>query len=64
MRKHEFVLFYAGLPDKERDKPACLLTYRQVWKMLEVFKEDASVWKSKARTRLKEIMKHEKEAGK
>lgn len=41
MKRYEFVSFYASLPLKERGKPACLLTYRQVWKMLEILKKEA-----------------------
>ena len=38
MKRHEFVNFYAGLPFKERDKPAIKLTYSEVFEMLEIFK--------------------------
>ena len=40
MKKHEFVLFFAGLSFKEREEPAVLLTYNEVWNMLEVFKKE------------------------
>jgi len=40
MKKHEFVLFYAGLSFKERGEPAVLLTYNEVWNMLEIFKKE------------------------
>ena len=38
MNRSEFVLFYAGLPMSERTKPAVKLTYQEVWRMLEIFK--------------------------
>ena len=39
MNRSEFVLFYAGLPMSERTKPAVKLTYQEVWRMLDIFKE-------------------------
>ena len=40
MLRHEFVLFYANLSFKERRGRAVLLTYDEVWNMLEVFKKE------------------------
>ena len=43
MRRYEFVSFYAGLPFKERVKPAVKLTYNEVWEMLEIIKPKGGI---------------------